>query len=224
MIESRDDRAESSTGSRAGTRPRRDTVRRRRQILDAAKEVFTEQGFEGARTKDIAAAAGITQTVMYRYFASKDELFTAAIVEPLDGHFERLFSQGVEEITLADTDVEREAAILRFARSWLETLDEIAPLLGAALFSDRAAGAQFYHERVYPILLRAIERIRTTLRGWGRDDIDPEVLVLGIFGTHFTIALDRHFRGAKADIDELVPKIADQIIYGVVRRPVRADG
>ena len=223
MTESLGRASERSGVSKAGTRPRRDTVRRRREIIAAAKKIFIETGLDGARTKDIAAAAGVTQTVMYRYFASKDELFAAAIIEPLDDHFERLFNQGVDDITGAPSDAEREAAIMRFARSWLETFDEIAPLLGAALFSDKTTGARFYHERIYPVLLRAMEQIPATLRGWGRDDIDSEVLVLGIFGTYFAVAIDRYYRGATG-IDDLVPKIADQIIYGVASRPRSLDG
>lgn len=52
---------------------------RRQQILEAALDVFAEQGLEGATTKEIAARAGVTPGLIYFYFPSgKQELLSAA--------------------------------------------------------------------------------------------------------------------------------------------------
>ncbi len=51
---------------------------RRQQMLAAALDVFAEQGFEGAKTKEIAELAGVAQGLIYFYFRSKEELFLAA--------------------------------------------------------------------------------------------------------------------------------------------------
>lgn len=50
---------------------------RRQQILEAALDVFAEQGLHGATTKEIAARAGVTPGLIYFYFPSKEDLFTA---------------------------------------------------------------------------------------------------------------------------------------------------
>lgn len=52
---------------------------RRRQILDAAVDVFARLGFAAAGTADIARAAGIGEPTIYRYFANKRDLYLAAI-------------------------------------------------------------------------------------------------------------------------------------------------
>ena len=52
---------------------------RRRQILDAAVDVFARLGFSAAGTADIAAAAGIGEPTIYRYFANKREVYVAAV-------------------------------------------------------------------------------------------------------------------------------------------------
>lgn len=44
-------------------------------ILSAAEIIFADQGFAGARTRDIAAAAGANQAMIRYYFGSKEELF-----------------------------------------------------------------------------------------------------------------------------------------------------
>lgn len=45
------------------------------QILDAAIEEFALKGFNGARTTDIAARAGVTHAMLHYYFRSKQLLF-----------------------------------------------------------------------------------------------------------------------------------------------------
>ena len=49
----------------------------RRRLLDAALEVFAEQGFASASLDQVAEAAGLTKGAIYSNFASKDDLFFA---------------------------------------------------------------------------------------------------------------------------------------------------
>ena len=53
---------------------------RRGQILDAAAALFSRRGFAGTTTREIAAAAGTTETVLFRHFPTKQSLY-AAILE-----------------------------------------------------------------------------------------------------------------------------------------------
>jgi AcrR family transcriptional regulator len=50
------------------------TAARRKQILDAATQVFAEKGFHRATIKDIAGKAGIADGTTYTYFPSKTEV------------------------------------------------------------------------------------------------------------------------------------------------------
>jgi AcrR family transcriptional regulator len=50
------------------------TAARRKQILDAATQVFAEKGFHRATIKEIARGAGIADGTIYTYFASKTEV------------------------------------------------------------------------------------------------------------------------------------------------------
>jgi TetR/AcrR family transcriptional regulator len=51
----------------------------RTRILDAAVRQFSENGLAGARTEQIAEAAGVNKALLYYYFHSKDALYTAAL-------------------------------------------------------------------------------------------------------------------------------------------------
>lgn len=46
-----------------------------KQILEAAKQVFIEKGFEAARMQEIADKAGINKALLHYYFRSKEKLF-----------------------------------------------------------------------------------------------------------------------------------------------------
>jgi AcrR family transcriptional regulator len=50
---------------------------RERLMLDAAGDAFAAHGFHGCSMDEIAAAAGITKPMLYRYFGSKEELYAA---------------------------------------------------------------------------------------------------------------------------------------------------
>ncbi len=51
----------------------------RERIIDSAEATFAENGFGGARIKDISARAGITSAMIHYYFNSKEELHRAVL-------------------------------------------------------------------------------------------------------------------------------------------------
>lgn len=54
-------------------------AKRREQLLDTAASLFASKGYAGATTAELARAAGVTEPIIYRHFASKRDLFVALI-------------------------------------------------------------------------------------------------------------------------------------------------
>ncbi len=52
---------------------------RRRQLIEVAIDLFSRKGFAGTTTKEIAAAAGVTEAIIFRHFATKQDLYTAIV-------------------------------------------------------------------------------------------------------------------------------------------------
>lgn len=52
---------------------------RRQEILDAAEKLFSQKGFKGTTTKDLAAKAGVHETVLFRHFINKRDLYRATL-------------------------------------------------------------------------------------------------------------------------------------------------
>ncbi len=56
----------------------------RDRILEAARKLFADKGFDETTTRDIAAAASIATGTLFNYFASKEALGMALVAEALD--------------------------------------------------------------------------------------------------------------------------------------------
>jgi AcrR family transcriptional regulator len=65
-------RASASGGRMAGDE-------RRLQILRVAVSLFAHEGFRGTTTKKIAEAAGVSEAMVFRHYANKEELYTAIL-------------------------------------------------------------------------------------------------------------------------------------------------
>ena len=57
---------------------------KRRQIMDAALELFANEGYHSTSISNIAIKAGVSKGLMYNYFESKEELIKAIIDDGLD--------------------------------------------------------------------------------------------------------------------------------------------
>ncbi|MEV0913274.1 TetR family transcriptional regulator [Streptomyces sp. NPDC049967] len=58
---------------------RRDARATRRRLLEAARDLFAERGYEGTTVRSIAALAGVNQALLFRYFGSKRGLLTEVV-------------------------------------------------------------------------------------------------------------------------------------------------
>ena len=56
----------------------------RKRILAVSRSLFLEKGFQGATTREIAAASGVTLSNLYHYYPSKDELFRVLLKPVID--------------------------------------------------------------------------------------------------------------------------------------------
>jgi TetR/AcrR family transcriptional regulator len=52
---------------------------RRRQLVETALDFFSRKGFGGTTTKEIAAAAGVTEAIIFRHFPTKSDLYNAVL-------------------------------------------------------------------------------------------------------------------------------------------------
>ena len=73
--------ATPTTRTRGTRLPR---LARRRQLLDAASEVFVARGYHAAAMDEIAERAGVSKPVLYQHFPGKQDLYLALLDESVD--------------------------------------------------------------------------------------------------------------------------------------------
>ena len=116
---------------------------KRRQILDGAKKVFMDLGFDGASMGEIARSAGVSKGTLYVYFADKNRLFEAIVQE-----------EALEQGKVAfNFDPERDVVttLREFGRAYIELL--CRPAGGSAIRTVMAiaermpeVGRRYYSE------------------------------------------------------------------------------
>lgn len=121
------------------------TTDQQQLILNAAAEVFSRKGYNGATITDIAARARVNPATIYRYFSGKRELFDALGKPELD------FPDEQEEHTRLTI---RKAALRVFSQKGYTaaTMDEIAAAAGLS-----KAGVYFYYPSKEDLFKAALE-------------------------------------------------------------------
>lgn len=118
-------------------RPAPPGVDRRRQILEAALDVFADEGYDGATTKAIASRADVTHGLIYFYFPSKEDLFTAAC--------ELQANAVLEQLDLALEDDTDEDPVVALRRAIVRLVEAVAAPRTSSLF--RVVSRSYMHSK-----------------------------------------------------------------------------
>jgi len=101
---------------------------RRRALLDAALDVFSEGSYAGATTAQIARAAGVSEPILYRHFGSKKELYFACLDDAWNGLRDSLQAK-IEELGVVDAWRELGPSTMRRLKAvvpslWMQAVTE----------------------------------------------------------------------------------------------------
>ncbi|HVW34935.1 MAG TPA: TetR/AcrR family transcriptional regulator [Acidimicrobiia bacterium] len=197
----------------AAPRKRLTAEARRQMILDAARDVFLEKGLNGARLRDIAERVGITEAYLYRHFASKTDLYEAAVHEPVRLATET-FTARLEELVGTEglTGLE---LVRRINEIMLRFMLEAVPYLGVALFSDTGSGGEFYQSKIYPRVHEPVRFLLRSIQGWPAPGIDPDLVVNSMWGLNYGVALDALLRGGTVDVTRTAERVTRLYAVGI---------
>jgi AcrR family transcriptional regulator len=181
---------------------------RRAAIAAAAWQVFRESGYERATMSEINARAGGSKATIYNYFASKDELFVAALEyglqESTQGPFKQLASSGPLPERL-----------VRFARAYMASRlqpDMIA--IDRILVAEAGRSNVFEAVREKSYLKRRMiaDLLEPEMAEGHLRDADPIRAAIHLLALIEANVLDRHLHG---DMTLTPEEIDEQIHLGV---------
>jgi len=188
------------------------TQRRREEILAAATSVFAERGLRGTEVQEIADRLGIGKGTVYRYFATKDELFLATVTRVMERLDERI-------VALLDAELEVVERVRCMIDAFLVFFEEEPGFVGVlflerAEYRDRGRLTFFDYKKS---LHERMDRFHAEMQASGRfrhqpgepyDTVFTELLYGTIFCARFT--------GASIGLQERRAAIGDLLLRGIL--------
>jgi AcrR family transcriptional regulator len=157
--------------------------RRRREILVAARRRFARDGFHATTMEDVVTEAGISSSVVYRWFRGKEELVEASISEVLEGVVEALEDALQVEPPLPVTEVVRRVLAAILARTTQEGEDFTAIIVQAWAEAMRDQSVKDLLATLYTRIRDGLAELvrRHQAAGTMAADLDPEAVAHQLF-------------------------------------------
>jgi AcrR family transcriptional regulator len=111
--------------------PRMAAAARRRHLVETAIRLFTEGSYRGTTTAEIARAAGVSEPILYRHFASKRDLYLAALEHvwaKTREHWQRALDETPDACAAVEAIGKGHVSVrspkLQLAELWVQALSE----------------------------------------------------------------------------------------------------
>lgn len=195
---------------------RRPKAERMRELLAAARAVFSEHGYQGASITEIARRAGVVEGTIYKHFENKRDL----LHQVMRDFYESLIA-----------DVETGARGIRGAANRLRfVIGRHLAAFGAdrglcrLLIREIRPDGELYQSAIEELNRRytraAYEAIRDGVEsGELRPDIDPATVRNMIYGAVEHVVWRFVFRGGKLDVDGVADDLTETVLHGIVAKP-----
>ena len=186
-------------------------VQLREHLVASAAALVAERGTTAVTTREIARAAGVSDGVLYNYFADKSELIVAALVR----RFETIGARSWSDLpqpgtgTLQDNLVEYAGALHSLVR---DTLPMLAGLVDEHALLHRLLGEIHRPgQGILPFLSRIGEYLTEEQRlGRIREGVDLEAAMLLLTGASATLTMRAHVM--PEDTDDHAPELLGRVV------------
>ena len=178
---------------------------RTEQIVRKATELFSADGYRKVTVKQLAAACGVTEAALYRYFGSKEEIYSAV----LDNVEKRLTGGGFFEEYADELDIEK----LLFALAnhvltcYREHTDICRLLLFSALEGHEKAGHVFdiVRGKYLKFLIKRLDRMHAAGRVVAKNnEITARCFVGMVFDCALGFSLWKGMQGRIHDPEKVI--------------------
>jgi TetR/AcrR family transcriptional regulator len=190
---------------------------RRRQLVETALDFFSRKGFGGTTTKEIAAAAGVTEAIIFRHFPTKHDLYNAVLDHHHNaGQISECIAQWKSCMDRNDDEGLVRAIIEKIIESYRRDLRGHRVLLFAAL-EGHETGLEHNRQISFPIfelLCQYVARRQSegTLRGG-----NPGAIVAAVAGmaSHYATMTQMFGFCTNADDRQMADSFVGIVMHGI---------
>ena len=199
---------------------------RREQILQTAVNLFSQRGFKGTTTKEIAKAAGVSEAIIFRHFATKDELYGAILNS-------KSCSDGLNRFPWESNDVLQEAirrkddygVFYNLALQAMNNHQNDVPFMRLLFYSaleEHELADRFFGEFISQVYGFIGEYVRDRQADGVMREIEPSVVVRAFLGMliHHSlnnILWDKQRRLLDITNEEAAKNFAEIVLRGVLK-------
>ena len=193
---------------------------RKMQILRVAMRLFSERGFSGTTTKEIANAAGVSEAIIFKHFSNKDELYSAILDHKACSRtFQDPFKLLAEKIEAKDDFGVFYALALNALDHHVEDSDFLRLMLHSAL-EDHDLARTFFKNFITDIYNYLGLYISTRQADGAFRDTEPRVIVrafIGMFVHHSlnNILWDKEQKLLKISNEDAAREFAVILLNGI---------
>ncbi len=197
---------------------------RRETILAAAIGLFAQHGFSGTTTKKIATAAGVSEAMVFRHFASKEELYGAILHSKSceDGLHQFPWESNTDLIAALEAKDDR-AVFYHLGLNALKKHQADVPFMRLLFFSaleEHDLAERFFSEFVSKVYEFIGQYIAGRQKDGAMREIDPRIVVrafLGMLIHHSlnTILWDKEHHLLDISNEEAASDFAEILLKGI---------
>jgi AcrR family transcriptional regulator len=161
---------------------------RKKQLLEIAMKLFSDQGFDGTTTREIAEAAGVNEALIFRHFRTKEDLFWAVLSDRVE---RRGRNRRIRELAKSEGDFRE--VLVAIAETLLDRTDDDAAVTRLLFYSalrNRELSHRFFRTYGQEKFETLADHIRVGIAAGRLREVNPAIAArsfLGMIVYHYLV-------------------------------------
>jgi TetR/AcrR family transcriptional regulator len=195
---------------------------RRQQLLNHAIELFSKRGFSGTRTKDISAACGVSEGILFRHFATKEDLYRAILQTHADEAGAQQWMQDMQQFAADRNDAGLiRSLVAHIIRSFRDGA-EFHRLLLYAWLEGHSLADMMQQQMGMPVCDFLKEYISLRQREGAFREGDPGIMVVALFAPALQFGMSKYIFSApwiQSEDEPAVEEFTKSLLAGIQPQP-----
>lgn len=195
------------------------------KILHSSIKIFSEKGFDGATTSEIAKDAGVAEGTIFKYYKTKKGILTQILVQLINIMSEKIILSSIKKIFQDSTKKEPKQVLKEIFYDRINLINNIFPMAKIILIEFLLH--EDVRDAIYKnVVIKALEIFKefhkkADKEGLIRNDIDSIVIFRSILANIAILIMQKQIFGNRLpikDLDKELDLIIDIILHGIEKK------
>ncbi|MFT9497703.1 TetR/AcrR family transcriptional regulator [Anaerosolibacter sp.] len=190
------------------------------KILETAVEIFSQKGFNGTTTKEIAQKAGIAEGTIFRYFPKKKDILHGILLKMIEAVGPKIVGSGLKEIFESNEKKSDREIFMDFIQNRIKLIKSHLPLIRVVLNEAQyhpELQSAYFEKVILPIKGVIDEFFRRGMEAGRFKNICPTTMTLTLIGFTVSNLLGNNILTFSKDIngDQLLEETIEIFLKGI---------